>query len=213
MAPRRDTDWVRRYWDRSAAMYDRSIGFFERWMLPGGRRWVASRARGDVLEVAVGTGRNLPHYPPEVRVTGVDLSAEMLERARGRAREHSREVDLRLGDAERLDFEDAAFDTVVFSLALCSIPNDRAAVREAKRVLRPGGRLVLIEHVRSPRRPVRAIEMLIDFFTSRLQGDHMLREPLRHLRAEGFEIEELERSKLGVIERAVARKPSPAAGP
>lgn len=95
----------------------------------------------------------------------------------------------------------------MFSLALCSIPDDRAAVREAKRVLRPGGRLVLIEHVRSPRRWVRAAELLMNFFTSRLQGDYMLRGPLRHLRDEGFDFEELERSKLGIIERLSARKP------
>ncbi len=59
MARPHSTEWVRRYWDRSAGMYDRSIGFFERWLLSGGREWVASRAQGDVLEVGFGTGRNL----------------------------------------------------------------------------------------------------------------------------------------------------------
>lgn len=208
-----DTDWVRRYWDRSAGMYDRSIGLFERLMLADGRQWLASRARGDVLEVGIGTGRNLPYYPPEVRLAGLDLSPEMVERTRRRARELGREIDLRVGDAQRLEFEDAAFDSVVFSLALCAIPDDRAAVREAARVLRPGGRLVLIEHVRSPRRSVRAVELFLEFFTARLQGDHMLREPLRHLLAERLVVEDVERSKLGVIERAVARKPTEATPP
>lgn len=80
-----DTEWVRRCWDRYADHYDQTIGFFERWMLADGRAWVASRARGDVLEIGIGTGRNLPYYPPDVRLTGVDLSPEMLERARQRA--------------------------------------------------------------------------------------------------------------------------------
>jgi ubiquinone/menaquinone biosynthesis C-methylase UbiE len=203
-----DTEWVRRYWDRSAGMYDRTIGWFERWFVRDGREWVASRAHGDVLEVGVGTGRNLPFYPEEVRLTGVDLSPEMLELARARADELGRSVDLRVGDARRLEFQADSFDTVVFSLALCSIPDDAAAIREAKRMLRPGGRLLLIEHVRSPKRWVRAIERLMDIFTSRLQGDHMLREPVRHLRAEGFVIDELERSAFGLIERASARRPA-----
>ncbi len=142
MARPHSTEWVRRYWDRSAGMYDRSIGFFERLLLSDGREWVASRAQGDVLEVAIGTGRNLAFYPADVRLTGVDLSPGMLERARTRADQLGRQVDLRVGDAQQLDFGGATFDTVVFSLALCSIPDDRAAVVEAARVLRPGGRIV-----------------------------------------------------------------------
>jgi ubiquinone/menaquinone biosynthesis C-methylase UbiE len=69
---------------------------------------------------------------------------------------------LLLGDAQALEFPDASFDTVVITLALCTIPDDRAAVREARRVLRAGGRLILLEHVRSPVTPVRAVQRLLD---------------------------------------------------
>ena len=202
----RDTDWVRRYWDRSAGGYDRSIGFCERFMLGDGRQWVGRQARGEVLEIGVGTGRNLANYSAETRLTGLDLSPEMLRRAQKRAAEMGREVEFVVGDAQQLDFPDDHFDTVVFSLALCSIPDDRAAVCEAKRVLRPGGRLVLIEHVLSPRRWVRAVERALNFFTSRLEGDHLLREPLIHLKQEGLVIEMVARSSLGIIERVVAHK-------
>lgn len=204
---RRDTEWVRRYWDRSADAYDRSMGLFERLMLGDGRRWIGRQAEGDVLEIAIGTGRNLPDYSLEARLTGIDLSPAMLRRARQRAVGIGREVRLFVGDAQKLDLPDGSFDTVVFSLALCSIPDDRVAISEAKRVLRPGGRLVLIEHVRSTRHSVRSAERLIDFFTSRLQGDHMLREPLDHLRREGFVIEFVARTRFGIIERTIARKP------
>jgi len=206
MARQHSTEWVRRYWDRSADRYDRTIGWFERRFVRDGREWVASRAHGDVLEVGIGTGRNLPFYPADARLTGVDLSPGMLKLARSPATSLNRPVDLRVGDGVRLEFADGSFDAVVFSLALCSIPHDDAAIREAKRVLRPGGRLLLVEHVRSPRRWVRAVELLVDVFASRLQGDHMLREPLIHARSEGFEVDELERSGLGVMERASARK-------
>ena len=92
------------------------------------------------------------------------------------------------------------------TLALCTIPDDRAAVAEARRVLRPGGRLLLLEHVRSPRRTIRAVQRLLDPLAVRFEGDHIAREPLEHLSAEGFAIDELERSKLGIVERVAAHK-------
>ena len=131
----------------------------------------------------------------------------MLAIAERRARELGRTVDLRLGNAETLDFADEQFDTVVCTLSLCTIPDDRKAVAEVNRVLRHGGRFTLLEHVRSPLPLVRAGQRLVDPLFRRFQADHILREPLEHLRAEGFTIEQLERSKLGIVERATARKP------
>ena len=93
------------------------------------------------------------------------------------------------------------------TLGLCSIPDDRGAVSEARRVLRLEGRFVLLEHVRSPVPLVRGVQLMLDPLVRWLQADHLVREPLEHLRAEGFAIDELERSKLGIVERAVARKP------
>lgn len=117
------------------------------------------------------------------------------------------DVELKEGDAQMLDFADANFDTVVCTLSLCSIPDDRRAVAEVKRVLRPGGRFLLMEHVRSPVLPVRFGQYVINWFSVRFQGDHMLREPLEHLRAFGFLVEGLERRKLGFVELVAARKP------
>jgi ubiquinone/menaquinone biosynthesis C-methylase UbiE len=110
---------VRRIQDKAAPTYDRKIGFFERALFAGGREWVCAQAEGDVLELAVGTARNLAHYPAGVRVTGIELSPEMLAIARRRAQELSRDADLRLGDAQALEFPDASFDTVACTLALC----------------------------------------------------------------------------------------------
>ncbi len=206
--PGGQTERVRRHYDRSAESYDRIIAWAERAFFGGGREWVCSRARGEVLEIAAGTGRNLLFYPVQVRLTLVELSPEMLEIARHRARNLGAEADLRVGDAQDLPFPDASFDTVVATLALCTIPDDRRAVIEAVRVLRPGGRLLLLEHVRSPLLPVRILQRVLNPLTVLLGHDHLLREPLRHVQDAGLVVEHLERSKWGLVERLAARKPS-----
>jgi len=203
-----ETERTRRIYDRTAKRYDRQIGFFERILFGGGREWVCSRARGDTLELAFGTALNLPHYGADVRLSGVELSPEMVALAHRRQAELGREADLRVGDVQSLDFPDESFDTVVSTLTMCTIPEPRRAVNEAFRVLRPGGRFVALEHVRSPSRPVRAGQRLLNPLTTRLEADHLLREPLEYLTAAGFQIEELERAKWGIVERVAARKPA-----
>lgn len=99
-----ETKRVRRLQDKVARHYDRRVRFWERVLFGGGREWVCSRARGDVLELAVGTARNLAHYPVAgVRLTGVELSPEMLAIARQRARKLGRSIDLHLGDVQALE--------------------------------------------------------------------------------------------------------------
>jgi ubiquinone/menaquinone biosynthesis C-methylase UbiE len=198
---------LRRYWDKSAKSYDREMALFERALLADARQWACSLASGDVLEVAIGTGRNLPFYRPEVRLTGVEFSPAMLETARERASAHGRQVDLRLGDAQALDLPDSAFDTVLCTLSLCAIPDERRAIAEMKRVLRPGGRLVLVDHVAGSPTWVRAVQWLLEMITIPLAGEHFRRRPLRVVQAEGFVVETSQRSKLGIIERVLARKP------
>src|SRR6266545_3119586 len=137
----------RRVWDKGAPSYDRQIAFFEKIWFGGGREWLGERAHGRVLEVAIGTGLNLPHYPADATVTGVELSPAMLAIARQRAANLGRDVDLREGDAEHLPFGDASFNTVVCALSLCTIPDPAAAIGEMRRVLVPGGRLWLLDVV------------------------------------------------------------------
>ena len=198
---------TRRLWDRYASRYDREIRRSERLLFPGGRSWVCSRTRGEVLEVAIGTGLNLPYYPQGITLTGIDLSPAMLAIARDRAEALGLEADLREASAEALPFPDASFDTVVCTVSLCNIPGDRAAIAEMYRVLRPGGRLILLDHVASDRRWVLAIERLLEPVTIRLNGDYLTRRPLPLVEAAGFAVTGSERLKLGIIERLTAVKP------
>ncbi len=204
-----ETERVKQIWEKGASRYDRRIGLMEKAFFGDGRQWVCSQASGEVLEVAVGTGRNLPFYPPGIRLTGIELSPAMLRIARARADDlGTRGLDLREGDAHELPFADGSFDTVVCTLGLCNIPDDRRAVSEMARVLRPGGRLLLLDHVRAASLPVRAVQRALEVATLRFERDHLLRRPLEHVVAEGFEIERQERYKAGIVERISARNPA-----
>jgi ubiquinone/menaquinone biosynthesis C-methylase UbiE len=206
-----ETDRVREHYEKEAPRYDRTMGVFERMLFKDARRWVCSRAEGKTLELAIGTGLNLPPYPAGVELTGIELSPAMLERAQQRATELGRHAELRLGDATALEFADASFDSVVCTFSLCTIPHDAAAVAEVRRVLRPGGRFAFAEHVRSPRKLVRGGQRLLDPLTVRFMADHLVREPLEHLERLDFAVDPLERYSWGIVERGVAR-PRPAGG-
>lgn len=199
---------LRRYWDKHAASYDRQMDFAERRFFGDTRRWVCSQASGDVLEVAIGTALNLEHYPRDgVRLTGVEWSPAMLDLARQRANRLGWTADLRQGDAQALEFADASFDTVVCTFSLCAIPDDSKAVQEMARVLRPGGLLLLADHVAAAAWPVRALQWLIELVSMPVGGEHFRRRPLRLVEALGFTVERRDRFKLGIIERLAARKP------
>ena len=198
---------LRRYWDKQAGSYDRQMGFFDRHLFGDSREWVCSRATRSVLEVAIGTGLNLPHYPAGVQLTGVDHSPAMLDIARHRAAQLGRTVDLRQGDAQALEFHSAVFDTVVCTFSLCAIPDDRTAVAEMARVLRPGGLLLLADHVEASPWPVRAAQALIELASIPVGGEYFRRRPIRHVEALKFTMEEHDRFTLGIVERLAARKP------
>ncbi|MFB9185385.1 class I SAM-dependent methyltransferase [Dactylosporangium sucinum] len=205
-APDDETAKVLRAWNTQAAVYDRQIAFFERIWFGGGREWLAARARGRVLEVAIGTGLNLRHYPDGVTLTGVELSPAMLAIARRRAADLGVDADLREGNAEALSLPDESFDTVVCALSLCGIPRPAAAIAEMRRVLVPGGRLLLLDHIGSTWPPVRAAQWLLERVTIRTAGEHFTRRQLPLVTAAGFEIVERERRKAGTVERIHARK-------
>ncbi|MGV9884085.1 class I SAM-dependent methyltransferase [Streptomyces sp. NPDC003006] len=198
--------WTREIWERDAPQYDGWMRHYDRHVIRDGRNWLCSQARGRVLEVAVGTGLNLPAYPKGTDLTGVDLSPAMLERARQRADDAGVEATLTEASATELPFRDATFDTVVCVLALCCIPDDEAAVAEMRRVLKPGGTLLILDHVISSNIAVRMGQRLLDPLLVKRFGDHQLRRPLHRVRQAGFTITRRDRYSLGMIERLAAVK-------
>jgi ubiquinone/menaquinone biosynthesis C-methylase UbiE len=200
---------VRRAWAKQSCKYDKTIGFYERRVFGAGHpEWACSKASGETLEVAIGTGLNVPLYRPDVRLTGIDLTPEMLSIARKRAAEAGRAAEIREGDAHALPFPDALFDTVVCTYSLCNIPDPARAVGEMKRVLRPGGKLILVDHIGSSSKAILWVQKVIEFLSVRIEGEHMTRRPAEQVEANGFDIIERERRGLaGIVERLVATKP------
>ena len=199
---------LRATYDRLAPTYDRSVGRTERVLLGGLRQAFADEFQGETLEVAIGSGLNLPYYPAAVeRAVGVDLSGGMLAEARRRAADLGRPITLVQGDAQRLPFPDDRFDSVGISLTLCTIPDPQAALRELARVCRPDGRIILLEHVRSPVWPVYLVERVLSPLQERFIGCHLTRETIDMARREGFAIESERRRLFGVVRLVVARPP------
>lgn len=198
-----------RYWDRQAATFDDSIAAVDRRFLAASRRWVCERADGATLEIATGTGLNLPYYPAQVELTCSERSGSMLAVARRRAGELGRAAHWVLADAGALPYPDETFDSLVCTYSLCGVQDPRRSLTEALRVLRPGGSLLLADHVAAENWLVRSGQYLLDLVTVPLQGEHWTRRPLPVLEDLGADVVATDRLHLGgVIERVHARKPT-----
>lgn len=167
-----------------ACGYDAVLGPVESAYLGAVRRGLFGRSEGRVLELGVGTGNNLAAYPPGAIVTGIDESPTMLAAAQGKTG-----APLAQMDAGRLGFRDGAFDTVTASLVFCSLPDPLAVLAEVRRVLKPGGRLLLLEHVRGGNAVTGGLTDLLDRPWFALNGScHLNRETASIVNEAGFRV-------------------------
>lgn len=203
----KETKRVRRRYDRISCMYDA----MERMMGRADDEWrtiLLQRIEGkDVLEVGVGTGRNLSLYPSGVHVTGIDFSSKMLNRAR-RKLESLKRTDIRLveADVQALHFEDQSFDTVLTSCVFCSVPDPVRGLKEIRRVLRASGRLVMLEHVLSCKLGLRQLMHIANPLVRRIVGANINRNTRANLEAAGFTVMEEENLWLDIMKLFVARR-------
>lgn len=182
-------------------LYDLSMA-----LMPGVRRWrrsLAALARGRVLEVGCGTGQMLPLYPGSVELFGLDPNDEALVRARRRAPG----AGFLCASAEHLPFPDALFDTVVSGLVFCSVSDPELGLAEIRRVLKPDGRLLMLEHVHARSRAGRwLLDTLQPPWTLVTGGCHPNRDTEKRVVDAGFRIEREHYRASGVMRRFVARK-------
>jgi ubiquinone/menaquinone biosynthesis C-methylase UbiE len=199
MAVKFTSQEISRKYDGFARWYDWLEGIPNLLGLGRLRRMLLRRASGKVLEVAIGTGKNLTYYPRDCRIIALDLSSEMLKVARTGAAKLSLHVSFLIADAEALPFPEHSFDTVVSSLSTCTFPNPEAALKEIARVCRPTGKVLLLEHGRSDREWLgRWQDRHADQFAKPL-GCHWNREPLELAKQAGLKVVKSRRSFFGVF--------------
>lgn len=203
----RQTAATRARYNRIAPLYDILEAVVERAAFGAWRRrlWAAVPA-GRVLEVGVGTGKNLPYYPPAAQVTAIDLSERMLARARRRAADLGVRVDLRLMDAQHLAFPAGTFDAAVATFVFCSVPDPVAGLRELGRVVRPGGDIWLLEHMRVDRPVIGPLMDLLNPLVVRVMGANINRRTVENVRRAGLTIVAVEPLR-GELVRLIHARP------
>lgn len=187
------TERTRARYDRNARFYDWADFVIERLLYARWRRRLWSRvppSRG--LEVGVGTGKNMPYYPPGSHVTAVDLSPSMLGHARRKAARLGIEMDLAEMDVEHLEFGDGAFDWAVATFVFCSAPDPVQGFRELRRVVKPGGRILLLEHVRIDKPVIGRLMDLYNPLAVRITGANVNRQTVANVRGAGLGIRSAE---------------------
>lgn len=199
-----ETDIVRRRYDRGAVRYDLMTWPMERMAMDRFRaRLIAQVAGPRVLEVGVGTGRNLPLYRPGLHVDAIDFSPRMLERARRKPLPP--DVTLHLMDVQDLQFAPASFDSVVATCVFCSVPDPVRGLSEIRRVLRPGGRALFLEHVRPGAPWLAKVFDWLDPLVARA-GPHINRRTMANISAAGFTVDR-EENVMSDILKLVAAHP------
>lgn len=152
------------------------------------RKEILSDLKGEILEVGVGTGANFEYYPMNVNVTGIDFSPKMLEIAHSKTPKSKAKIKLIEMDIEQMKFPDNSFDIVISSCVFCSVPNPIEGFKEIRRVVKPEGKIIMLEHMRSENAAVGKILDLTNPFTVRLTGANVNRETIKNLEAAGLKL-------------------------
>jgi ubiquinone/menaquinone biosynthesis C-methylase UbiE len=202
MQAKEQTEIIKRRYNRTALFYD----WMDRMISPALRRKALAHASGKVLEVGVGTGTNLPYYPAGCEVTGIDFSPGMLAKARQKVDLAKVPVTLLEMDAENMTFPDNTFDTVVATCVFCSVPDPVKGLQEVRRVCRPDGKIVLLEHVRSNSPVLGKMMDILNPVSLYLVGSNINRRTVKNIQTADIDILENE-DVWGKIVKLIVAKP------
>ena len=187
------------------SLYYDWFAFIDILLVGNTRKKLLSKAYGKVLEVGAGTGRNLPYYSRKLDLTLVDLTPEMLEKAKKYAARLNKKVTFQVADTEELPFKDNTFDTVVDTLVLCTYPNPIKALKEMARVCKPSGLILLLEHGISDRNLLKKFQYGREERHLKKVGCSLIRNPIKLVREASLDIQESKRSFFGTSYTIVAR--------
>jgi ubiquinone/menaquinone biosynthesis C-methylase UbiE len=187
-------------YDRHSRWYDLTQWPMEAFGLGRLRQRLWDQVQGErVLEVGVGTGRNLAYYPAQSRVVAIDLSPGMLRRAVKRAERMGRQVDFALADAQRLPFRDGSFDTVTATCVFCSVPDPLQGLRELRRVSRRGGSTLLLEHVRAKNPFLGKVMDWMNPIAVRMSGANINRRTVENVKLAGLAVEREDSFMMSIV--------------
>ncbi|MEF2293413.1 class I SAM-dependent methyltransferase [Virgibacillus dokdonensis] len=178
------TNTIRKRYNRIAGVFDIMDNMIqETW-----RKDVTQQAEGKVLEIGIGTGKNLEYYPSHVEVTGIDFSPGMLKRAKEKANQLGRTFELLEMDAQNLAFPDNTFDTVITTCVFCSVPDPIKGLKEMKRVTKPTGKILMLEHMRSEHKLIGKLMDILNPIGLHIVGANINRKTIENIQHVGLKI-------------------------
>lgn len=179
------TNKIKQRYNRIARFYD-ILEFPMEHMFSGYRKKLLKETEGKTLEVGVGTGKNIPYYPDNVEVTGIDFSEKMIEKAEKKSGTRDN-VRVQVMDAEKMTFNDNIFDTVITSCVFCSVPDPVKGLQEIRRVCKTGGKILMLEHVRSNRKILGPVMDFLNPIPLNIVGANINRQTYQNLLKAGFD--------------------------
>lgn len=180
------TEKIRKRYDRISKIYDMFEQPMEVMSLKKWRFEIAKYLKGKVLEVGVGTGKNIPYYPDGIDATAIDFSEKMLAKANEKTKKFNKQVKLIHMDAQNMNFPDNTFDRVFTTCVFCSVPDPVKGLKEIRRVCKPGGKIIMIEHVRSEKKIAGLIMDMFNPITLNLYGANINRRTVENVKLAGF---------------------------
>jgi len=182
------TEKTKQRYDRIAPYFDGLEGFLEGLFFSDWRKTLWQKVQGDhILEVGVGTGKNFPYYPENANITAIDFSTKMLQRAKQKQARSNIKVELELMDVQSLCYADNSFDTVIATFVFCSVPQPTKGLQELHRVCKPGGQVLLLEHVLSSNPVMAKMMCLMNPVIAALFGANINRQTVKSVQSCGFE--------------------------
>ena len=183
------TKYVKRKYDNLSRKYDKKLEKKEEKFLGEWRKNLLNGLSGKILEIGIGTGRNLEYYSKDADVTGIDFSYEMLAKAKEKQKMLNRQFKLIQMDAQDLRFEDKTFDYAICTLFLCSAPDPVSVIKEMKRVCKKNGKILMIEHMLSKNKIIASIEHLISPINYWIHGCKLNRDTAENIKKAGLKID------------------------
>ncbi|WP_028783737.1 class I SAM-dependent methyltransferase [Thalassobacillus devorans] len=199
MANKQHTDTIKQRYNRISSVFD----LMDRMIREEWREELLQHADGKVLEVGIGTGSNLQYYPPQVEVTGIDFSPAMLRKARVKAEKMPQNFKLLEMDAQQMEFQDNTFDTVVSTCVFCSVPDPVQGLKEIRRVIKPDGKIIMLEHMRSENELAGKMMDFLNPIGLHIVGANINRKTMDNIQKAGMKIESEEFLMTTIMRRLI----------